>query len=141
MKERYCTTCGGPILSAGANWCDYCHRLSVASWPSVTQPAPAAPAALAMGGKLALALVGGMFGFALVASNGLFGLIVVLLLYGIGLCVGGLMDAHAPALPVGNGLPRGGRTLNLPASLRYGSYLRLVRRSASQIEQVVRSGP
>lgn len=142
MKERYCTTCGGPILSAGANWCDYCHRLSVASWPSVTRPAPAAPeAALATGGKLLLALVGGMFGFALVASNGLFGLIVVLLLYAIGLCVGGLMDARGPALPAGNGLPRGGRPLNLPASLRYGSYLRLVRRSAAQIDQVVRTGP
>jgi hypothetical protein len=142
MKERFCTTCGGPILSAGANWCDYCHRLSVSSWPASPRPAVSPPdAVLATGGKLLLALVGGMFGFALVAANGLFGLIVVLLLYAIGLCIGGLLDGRGPTVPAGGLLPSGGRSLALPASLRYGSYLRLARRSASQIEQTVRSGP
>jgi len=126
---------------AGATWCDYCHRLSIASWPAAPRPTAAPDAAVAVGGKLLLALVGGMFGFALVASNGLLGLLGVLLLYTLGLCVGAAVDARRSS-PVGEGLLVGlGRLPQLPTGLRYGGYLRLARRATSQIDHVVRFGP
>jgi hypothetical protein len=147
LKERFCATCGGP-LAPGAAWCDYCQRLSLASWRPSSRPAPSpAEAALGLGGKLLLALVGGLFGFALVAVNGLLGLLGVLLLYAIGLGVGAALDSRRPGLALGalrgpaeSELPHRVASLTLPASLRYGGYLRMARRAVTQIDQMIRAG-
>jgi hypothetical protein len=96
--------------------------------------------AIATGGKLVLAFA---FGFLAVATGGFFGICCMLILYAIGIAWVGAVEPQSPAplvAPTRRGR-FGGPSLTVPVSLRYGSYLRMARRAAHQIEQSVRSGP